>query len=425
MRLGVREDRNKKFASTRRQNPLVLSQSAWVRLHAPFIRQHQQAEEQMHDDAYRKYLSDESDAMCAQWVDSVKNVRMRVNAARLEDKAQKVEQQLAKMRELDNAKIEKRQALCDQVKLLMAYEHHGPRQITSALLHSHVLKEREAQIEFKKEKERKIKEALIEERKQLEEDAKKFFEEQHGSGSSSLKLKRTLWQELKETGEERRRVAEENEKIEKDKAIEDIKLAQKVEEFVARTEKTAKKVFKPYDAFDMEAFEEKVAKEEAKFYAKREAIEQAKKEKIKKEFEERRIAFERCQEENKTQHYDNVMQTRWNLLNNFKQHEVTDSIEYRKLLARQAELENTDRILSEQIALNARVREERAKEGLAFDDVNLNYKDTDEFFLQYAKKVEEEVKAQNLLEYPVQKAIQKFKLDNGMVTRKSKYDSTE
>lgn len=57
-------------------------------------------------------------------------------------------------------------------------------------------------------------------------------------------------------------------------------------------------------------------------------------------------------------------------------------------------------------ALNARVREERAKEGLAFDDVNLNYKDTDEFFLQYAKKVEEEVKAQNLLEYPVQKAIQ-------------------
>lgn len=51
MRLGVREDRNKKFASTRRQNPLVLSQSAWVRLHAPFIRQHQQAEEQMHDDA--------------------------------------------------------------------------------------------------------------------------------------------------------------------------------------------------------------------------------------------------------------------------------------------------------------------------------------------------------------------------------------
>lgn len=65
---------------------------------------------------------------------------MRVNAARLEDKAQKVEQQLAKMRELDNAKIEKRQALCDQVKLLMAYEHHGPRQITRSYIKINIQK---------------------------------------------------------------------------------------------------------------------------------------------------------------------------------------------------------------------------------------------------------------------------------------------
>lgn len=166
---------------------LVCSKNAWKSITGHITDAISIQEAQERDKQIKHYLKENSYEMRKNWTNSVENIRkerLRQLESKKEVERKQQEEYLTRLLEQKN---EERKKYVDRMKKQLFYQQDDTKNLTSGLMLTETIYERDKQREFNKKIANLDKDDNDEYIRQIEEDAKKFHEEEKAERQKQLK----------------------------------------------------------------------------------------------------------------------------------------------------------------------------------------------------------------------------------------------
>lgn len=151
---------------------LHVSLSNWKHFHRHLHRTENKRHDVEVENDRRQYLKEKSEAMTRNWENSVENIRKRNEDERLKRLEEEKNERMRRYLEIKKEREEIRRQYLDNVKRKIFMTTGYQKDLTSALITSEILFEREKQKEFKE----MLRKWNLEQRKQFEEKLKQEME---------------------------------------------------------------------------------------------------------------------------------------------------------------------------------------------------------------------------------------------------------
>lgn len=205
-----------------RAHALHLSQSAWHGITRHLDRKKRIQEALDKEEAHKRALKEGSQAMTKQWPDSIENQRLRKENEREQRNKKDTDAKIKNFYKMRAEQEEIRKKYVEKVKKDLFLSSGYPKQLTSALLMSETLYEREKQIEFdnmlKKHEEEVAKEMADKVREEAERDKREDEEKRQKVFQEKIKIRDILKEQVLKReleGKEALRVKAEKEEIDR------------------------------------------------------------------------------------------------------------------------------------------------------------------------------------------------------------------